>query len=204
MTAMTAMTTEPDPLPGDPTPPRRRHRTLRFGPGPEWSFAQVGAAAVASAGVLVYLGAFDRAVGGLPGIWWLLALVPLLTARWAGSAAPLALWALLLVLWLWQTPERSFSWWAVPAAAGLLTGHVAPALSAGVPAAGSFGAATLRRWARHCLVALGACAATAVAVAALLGRVDGVGAGAVGLVVGLLGLSGGLLWLRTSPPLTPE
>ncbi|MCU1537061.1 MAG: hypothetical protein JWP82_1412 [Humibacillus sp.] len=182
----------------------RRHRTLRFGPGPEWSFAQVGAAVAAAAGVLVYLGAFDRAVGGLPGIWWFLVLVPLVTARWSGSAGPLALWVLLLVLWFWQAPEGTFTWWSLPAAAGVITGHAAPALSAGSPAAASFPAATLRRWVRHGLVALAAAGATAVTVAALLGRVGGVGAGAVALVVGLFGLAAALVWLRTSPPLAPE
>jgi hypothetical protein len=181
----------------------RRH-TLRFGPGPEWSFAQLGAAAVASAGVLVHVGSLDLAVGALPGIWWFLALVPLLTARWSGSAAPLSLWTLLLLLWFWQTPEGTFSWWALPAAAGLLAGHAAPALSAGSPAAGSFGAATLRLWARRCLVALAAAGATAVAVAALTGRVTAEGPGAAGLVLGLAGVSGGLFWLRTSPPAERE
>ncbi|MEO7448775.1 MAG: hypothetical protein ABI336_10925, partial [Humibacillus sp.] len=147
--------------------PPRRHGTLRFGPGPEWSFAQLGAAGLASAGVLVYLGALDRALDGLPGIWWFLALVPLLAARWSGSAAPLSLWALLVLMWFWQTPEGTFSWWALPAAAGLLAGHAAPALSAGSPAAGSFGSQTLRLWAHHCVVAIAAAGVTALAVAAL-------------------------------------
>ncbi|HET7801197.1 MAG TPA: hypothetical protein VFL38_12300 [Humibacillus xanthopallidus] len=179
-----------------PSPHRRR--TLRFGTGPEWSFAQLGMTAVATGGVVVYLGALHRAVGGFDGVWWLLALVPLVLMPWPGSAAPLALWAVLLTGWFVLTPEGTFSWWALPAAAGAVAAHAAHALSATSPPAGSFTRATVRRWVRHCVVALSAACAVVVAVASLSSR--DLTIGAVGLVVGLLGVAAGLAWVRTSPP----
>jgi len=98
-----------------------------FGAGPEWSFAQLGATAVATAGVLVFLGALHRAVGGFDGVWWLLALVPVVSMPWAGSIAPLALWGVLLVGWFVLTPAGAYSWWSLVAAAGVVVGHAAPA-----------------------------------------------------------------------------
>ncbi|WP_404392851.1 hypothetical protein [Humibacillus xanthopallidus] len=189
-------------LPDAPSAAPQRRRTLRFGAGPEWSFAQLGATAVTTAGVLVYLGAMHRAVGGFDGVWWLLVLVPVVTMPWAGSAVPLALWVVLLVGWFVLTPEGTFSWWALVAAAGVIAGHAAPALSAASPPAGSFSRATVAQWSRHVLVALCAAGAVAVTVAALVGRE--LQLGAAGLVVGLLGLGAGLWWVRTSPPATPE
>lgn len=186
----------PPPPPAAPTSHRRR--TLRFGAGPEWSFAQLGVTAVATAGVVVYLGALHLAVGGFDGVWWLLALAPLVLMPWPGSAAPLALWAVLLIGWFVLTPEGTFSWWALPAAAGAVAAHAAHALSATSPPAGSFTTATVRRWVRHCLVALSASGAVVVAVAALSSRELTVGA--LGLVVGLAGMAAGLAWVRTSPP----
>jgi hypothetical protein len=184
-----------------PDAPRRR-RTLRFGAGPEWSFAQLATTAVATAGVLVHLGALHRAVGGFDGVWWLLALVPIVAMQWAGSAPPLALWGVLLVGWFVLTPAGTFSWWSLVAAAGVLVGHAAPALSAASPPAGSFGRVTVQQWMRHALAAYTAAVAVAATVAALSNR--DLQLGAVGLVVGLLGLAAGLWWLRTSPPATPE
>ena len=52
------------------------------------------------------------------------------------------------------------------------------------------------------LIALCAAGAVAVAIAALLGRE--LGMGGLGLVVGLVGVAGGLFWLRTTPPTPPE
>jgi hypothetical protein len=178
--------------------PSRRRRTLRFGAGPEWSFAQLGALAVATSGVLAYLGALHLAVGGFDGVWWLLGLAPVVMMPWSGSAAPLALWGVLLIGWFVLTPEGAYSWWSLPAAAGALAAHAAHALSASSPPAGSFTRATVRRWVRHGLVALCAAGAVLVAVAALSSR--DLTVGAVGLVIGLLGVAAGLLWLRTSPP----
>jgi len=157
---------------------------------------------VATAGVLVYLGALHRAVGGFDGVWWLLVLVPIVAMPWAGSAAPLALWGVLLVGWFVLTPAGTFSWWALVAAAGVIVGHAAPALSAASPPAGSFSRVTVQEWMRHVLVAFSAAGAVAVTVAALSSR--DLQLGAVGLVVGLLGLAAGLWWVRTSPPATPE
>ncbi|TQM58565.1 hypothetical protein [Humibacillus xanthopallidus] len=180
------------------SPPSRRRRTLRFGAGPEWSFAQLGVTGVATAGVVVYLGALHLAVGGFDGVWWLLALVPVALMPWSGSAAPLALWAVLLIGWFVLTPEGTYSWWALPAAAGAVAAHAAHALSASSPPAGSFTRATVQRWIRHCLVALCAAGAVVVAVAALSSR--DLTIGALGLVVGLAGVAAGLAWVRTSPP----
>ena len=104
--------------------------------------------------------------------------------------------------WFVLTPEGTFSWWALVAAAGVIAGHASPALSAASPPAGSFSRATVAQWARHGLVAFSAAGAVAVTVAALLGRE--LQLGAAGLVVGLLGLAAGLWWVRTSPPATPE
>lgn len=176
----------------------RRRRTLRFGAGPEWSFAQLGATAVATGGVLVYLGALHLAVGGFDGVWWLLALAPVVMMPWSGSAGPLVLWAVLLIGWFVLTPEGTYSWWSLIAAAGAAASHAAHALSAASPPAGSFTRATVRRWVRHGLVAVGAAVAVLVAVATLSSR--DLTVGAVGLVIGLVGVAAGLLWLRTSPP----
>jgi hypothetical protein len=176
----------------------RRRRTLRFGGGPEWSFAQVGAAATATASVIAYLGALHLAVGGFDGVWWLLVLAPVVLMRWSGSVGPLVLWGVLLIGWFVLTPEGAYSWWALPAAAAVVAAHAAHALSASSPPAGSFTRATLRRWLRHCLVALGVACVVMGAVAALSGH--GLGVGGVGLVVGLAGVVAGLLWVRTSPP----
>jgi len=154
--------------------------------------------AVATAGVVVYLGALHLAVGGFDGVWWLLALVPVVVMPWPGTAAPLALWAVLLTGWFVLTPEGTYSWWAVPAAAGAVAAHAAHALSATAPRAGSFTRATVLRWVRHCLVALSAAGAVVLAVAALSSR--DLTVGALGLVVGLLGVAAGLVWVRTSPP----
>jgi hypothetical protein len=157
---------------------------------------------VATAGVLVYLGALHRAVGGFDGVWWLLVLVPIATMPWSGSVVSLGLWGMLLIGWFLLTPEGTFSWWALIAAAGIIAGHAATALSAASPPAGSFSRATVHQWIGHALVALCAAGAVMVAVAGLSSRQLEVGA--VGLVVGLVGLAVGLWWVRTAPPSTPE
>lgn len=50
-----------------------------------------------------------------------------LLLRLNDSGAPLAFYALMLFGWLQLTPEGSFSWWSVMAAAGVTLGHAAAA-----------------------------------------------------------------------------
>lgn len=181
-------------------PPVRR--TVHFGAGPEWSLSQLGATGAAVGGVVVYLASLSLAAGGFDSLWWALAALPLLTMAWAGSAAPLLYWALLLYGWFTLTPAGSFSWWSLPAAAGLAVGHAATALSASSPPAGSFTARTARRWLRHTAIA----SAAAVPVALLAGLLAGRSLGLVqaAYVVGLGGLAVGLWLVRTNPPAPRE
>ncbi len=182
-----------------PTTSKTRHArwTLRIG-GPEWSTSQLGLAVAHVLGALVYLACLHRASGGFEGIFWALALVPLLTLSWAGSALPLAYWGLMLFGWFTLTPEGSFSWWSLPAAAGVAVAHAAAALGASVPPATQIGRPELLRWARS--TGLAAAAALPVgALAGLLADRDS-GAGPTALVVGVLGLAAAVLILRTEPP----
>ena len=182
------------------SPPVRR--TVHFGAGPEWSLSQLGATGAAVGGVLVYLASLSLAVGGFDSLWWALAALPLVTMAWAGSAAPLLYWSLLLYGWFTLTSAGSFTWWSLPAAAGLAVGHAATALSASSPPAGSFTSRTARRWARHTGVAVLA----AVPVAALAGLLAGHELGVVqaAYVVGLGGVALGLWVVRTNPPAPRE
>ena len=198
------------PAPADPSapplpamlavPPVRR--TIHFGGGPEWSLSQLGATGAAVSGVTVYLASLYLAVGGFDVAWWLLALLPLVTMGWTGSATPLLYWALLLYGWFTLAPSGSFSWWSLPAAAGAVVGHAAAALSASSPPAGSFTARTARRWARHTALAFAAAVPVAVLAGLLAGRSLGVVPAAY--VIGLGGVAVGLWALRTSPPTPSE
>lgn len=180
----------------------RTRRTVRFGAGTEWSLSQLGATGAAMGGVAVYLGSLSFAVGGFDGPWWALVLLPLVTMGWAGSAAPLAYWALLLYGWFTLTPAGSFSFWSLPAAAGIVVGHAATALSASSPGAGSFTARTARRWATHTALAFAAAVPVAVLAGALSGHALGLAPAAY--VIGLGGVAVGLWFVRTSPPLERE
>lgn len=173
-------------------------RTVHFGAGPEWSLSQLGATAAAMAGVLVYLGSLSRAAGGFDPVWWSLVLLPLLTMLWAGSAAPLLYWGLLLYGWFTLTAAGSFSWWSLPAAAGCAVGHAATALSASSPPGGSFTARTGRRWLRHTAIAFLSAVPVALLAGLLTGRSGAVSAAAY--VVGLLGVSVAVWLMRTNPP----
>ena len=177
-------------------PPVRR--TVHFGAGPEWSLSQLGATAAAVGGVVVYLASLSRAGGGFDSLWWALAALPLVTMAWAGSAAPLLYWALLLYGWFTLTPAGSFSWWSLLAAAGLAVGHAAAALSASSPPAGSFTSRTASRWVRHTAIASAAAVPVAVLAGLLAGR--SLGIVPVAYVVGLGGVAVGLWLVRTSPP----
>lgn len=173
-------------------------RTVHFGAGPEWALSQLGASVAAMGGVAVFLASLYLAAGGFDAIWWALVLLPLLTMAWAGSAAPLAYWALLLYGWFTLTPAGSFSWWSLPAAGGCIVGHAATALSASSPPSGSLTAATARRWARHTALACAAAVPVAVLAALLDGRSPGLVPAAY--LVGLGGVAVGLWLVRTSPP----
>jgi hypothetical protein len=176
---------------------------VRFG-GAEWSTSQLGLAVAHVLGALVYLVCLHRASGGFEGIYWVLALVPLLTLSWSGSALPLVYWGIMLFGWFTLTPEGSFSWWSLPAAAGVAVGHAAAALGASVPPETQLGRRELLRWAR----ATGLAAAAALPVGALAGLLAGRaggsgglgGSGPAALLVGVLGLAAGVLLLRTEPP----
>jgi hypothetical protein len=196
---MTVPAAPRQPGPHDVHPVRR---TLSFGSGPEWSLSQLGVTAAAMGGVLVYLVSLWLAAGGFDPVWWALVLLPLLTMMWAGSAAPLVYWGLLLYGWFTLTEPGSFSWWSLPAAAGCAVGHAATALSASSPPAGSFTARTGRRWLRHTAVALLAAVPVALLAGLLAGRSNPLSAAAY--VVGLLGVSIAIWLMRTSPPLEHE
>jgi hypothetical protein len=194
----------PEPIPHTAPEPRpapsrdKPHRTLRFGVGPEWSSAQLALGATSSTGAALYLVALHQAAGGFDPVFWALAAVPMLTLSLAGSGASLAYWALMLYGWFVLTDEASFSWWALPAAVGLLVSHTATALSASVPPAGMVATGSLHRWGRGVAVAVGAAAVVAVAAAALVGRP--LDAGSAAYVIGLLGLSAGIWLVRNNPP----
>lgn len=185
-----------DTAPMDVATPVRR--TLHFGTGPEWSLSQLGATAAAMGGVLVFLASLNLAAGGFAGPWWALVLLPLVTMGWAGSAAPLVFWGLLLYGWFSLTPDGSFSWWSLPAAAGCIVGHAATAAAASSPPAGSFTARTLRRWVSPTTVTFAA--AVPVAVLAGLLATRSLGPVAAAYVVGLGGVAAGVWLVRTSPP----
>ncbi|WP_076259425.1 hypothetical protein [Intrasporangium flavum] len=177
--------------------PHHARWTLRLG-GPEWSASQLGLAAAHALGALAYLVCLDHASGGFDGLFWILAAVPLLTLSWTGSALPLAYWGLMLFGWFTLTPEGSFSWWSLPAAAGVAVGHAAAALGASVPPATQVAPRELLRWTRW----TGVAAAAALPVGALAGVLAGHGdvGGPAALVVGVLGLAAAVLLLRTEPP----
>ncbi|MEW1955191.1 hypothetical protein [Terrabacter sp. NPDC080008] len=175
---------------------------MHFGAGPEWSLGQLGAAAAAMGAVLLFLAALYLAAGGFSAPWWALALLPLVTIGWAGSAAPLVYWGLMLYGWFTLTPAGSFSWWSLPAAAGCVIGHAATAAAASSPPAGSFTARTVTRWVRHAAVALLAAVPVAVLAGTLAGRA--LGPAPLASVLGLVGVALGLWLVRTSPPVDRE
>jgi hypothetical protein len=175
-----------------------RHRTVRFGAGPEWSVPQLLTTGVGTAGVALYLGSLYAAAGGFDGIWWLLLLLPGLTMSRAGSGVALAYWGLMLFGWVDLLPAGAYTWWSLPAAAGLLVSHAAVALSASTPPAGTFARASLVHWARAAAVAIAAAGAVALCAGALAGH--GFTGSAVAWVVGLTGVAAGVWMLRSNPP----
>jgi hypothetical protein len=181
-----------------PTPRRRFSWTLRFGGGPDWSSSQLAVTGAHVAGALVFLTALYRAAGGFDAIFWALAAVPVLTMSYAGAAAPLAFWGLMLYGWFYLSPAGSFSWWSLVAAAGVAIGHAAAAVSASAPPQTHIAAVEFRRWARW----TGIAAAAALPVGALAGLLVGRSTSLVPVatVVGLLGIAAGLFLLRTAPP----
>lgn len=186
-------------LPGPPAPVlTRTRRTLRFGVGPQWSPHQLALAALSTVGAAIYLAALHVVAPGLSALLWLLLLVPATTMSFAGSGLPLAFWGLLLFVWFVQVPTGSFTWWSLPAAAGLLLAHVSTALSATAPPSGSFTAAHFRRRARPAGVALLVTAVVAAVASWLAGH--GIPASPAAYVIGLAGIVVGLWLVRTNPP----
>ncbi len=180
-----------------PTRPKRIW-TFHFGGGPEWSLSQLALTGAQVGSVMVFLMAMDLGTGGFDGIIWALAIVPLLTMSWAGSAAPLVLWGLLVTMWFYLSPTGAFSWWSLLGAAAVAVGHAATALAATTPPEGQIAHEALLRWARHTGIAY----AAAIPVALLVGAVRDrdLAIGPVALVIGLLGLALGLWFVRSNPP----
>lgn len=182
--------------------PGRVWRTIRLGSGPEWSIEQFALAALSSAGVVIFVTCLHQAATGPIGFWWVEALLPLVLIGYAGSALPLALWAVLIWSWFVNVPTDSFTLWSVPAAAGIALAHAATALLATCPPGATFPRATIAAWSRAVLVAIGT--AGVVAGLATAARSASLGAGSAAYVVGLLGVGLGLLWLRGAPVDPPE
>ncbi len=181
---------------------RHRHRLIRFGTGAAWSSHQIALAAAGSAGAFVYLVALDQASGGFDPVFWALGFVPAFLLRLNASGAPLAYWALMLFGWFHLTPSGSFSWWAVPAAAGVLLGHVAAALSASAPPGVSLPGRVVHQWSLRALWALLAAVGTGLVAGLFRGQVDGLGA--VAQALGLGGLALGIALLRSTRPAPPD
>lgn len=177
-------------------------RTVRFGKGRPWSLPQLGLALAGVASAVVFLLSLQAASGGFDPLWWALAIVPLVTLGFAGSAAPLAFWGLMLTGWFLLTPSGSFSAWSVSAAIALVVGHAAAALSATTPPAGGFPVRVVRTWVGR--VVLAALTAPAVAVLAGALRSGGLEASPAAYVIGLGGLAVGVFLLRTEPPAQPD
>lgn len=179
-----------------------RRRMLRFGSGNTWSPHQLALAGGSSLGALLYLAALYAASDGFDSVYWLLAPMPALLLGVNNSAAPVVYWALMLFGWFYLTPSGSFSWWSVPAAMGVLLGHVAAALSATAPPQASFPGAVIRRWFWRTLLAAAAAVTVSAAASLLRGHVDAWGAAAQ--IVALLGLAGALVILRDADTDDPE
>ncbi|MDN5797630.1 MAG: hypothetical protein L0H79_18045 [Intrasporangium sp.] len=181
----------------------RRQRLVRFGTtGTDWSLHHLLLAAVATLGVALYLLALQGATGGKDAGWWLLTAVPLLTWSLSNSAAALALWSVLVVVWVNLTPAGSFTWWSLLAALGVTLSHAATALADSRPPWAYVGRATARGWLRPVVVAVAAATVVAVLAALLLGRAGGLSGAAY--VIGLAGLAAGVWALRTNPPQEPD
>jgi len=173
-------------------------RTVSFGRGGQWSVPQLGLALLGCVSAAVFLHSLTQASDGFDSLLWALVVVPLVTAAYAGSAAPLAFWGLMLASWFLVTPGGSFSLWSIPAGLALLVGHASAALAATTPPTGGFSARVLRRWLRP--VALAALAAPLLGILANAFSGDGLEASSAAYVIGLGGLALGVLLLRTEPP----
>ena len=180
----------------------RPQRFVRFGAGSDWSVHHLLLAGLATFGVALYLVALAGASGGMDAGWWLLLAVPLMTWSLSNSAAALALWTVLLVVWINLTPAGSFSWWSLLAAGGVTLSHAATALADSAPPWALVGRVTAREWLRWVAVGLAAATVAAGLAALLLGRTAGLSPAAY--VIGLLGLTVGLWALRTNPPESAE
>lgn len=191
------------PTPGRPeVAPPGRTRTIRFGTGPDWSMHQLGLAAAHTIGVAVFLAALHQASGGFALPYWLVLLLPPTTMVLAGSSLTLGLMLTLLYGWFLLTPAGSFTWWSVPAAAGLLLSHISVSWSASAPPATRWSGAPLRRRAHLALIAFGAAPVVAVGAAALAGR--RLGPNPTVYAIALAGVALGVLLTRANPPSPPD
>jgi hypothetical protein len=177
-------------------------RFLRFGAGPDWSRDHLLLALLAMAGVLLYLVALRLAAGSLDAGWWVLVIVPLLTWSLSGSAAPLILWAVLLIVWVNHTVAGQLSWWSVLGAAGAALAHGATALSDSGPPTWTLPAALVRHWLRWGALAVSSAALVAALATLLTGRTGVLSPAAYG--IGLVGLALAVWAVRTNPPQTPQ
>lgn len=166
-----------------------RLRLVRLGWSEEYGPEQVALAAVVSAAPSVFFAIVRLA--GSPVSWWWLVLAPagLLIVPRAESPWPLAVWALLLLVWVAQVPAP-FTWWSVPAALVVALSHTALTLLAGRPQAGRLAPETARRTVRRLGVVGGVTMGVAVLSQAVVA--SHVGGLVILVVVALLLLA---LWL---------
>lgn len=145
----------------------RPTRLLRLGRSDELAPHPATLAAVLVVAPVLFLGCAVLAGGRVSP--WLLVLAPvlLLLVPRAGSHLVLLLWAALGAVWLVQVPGP-FSWWALPAAASALFGHLAASLLSGSPTTVTWPASTRRRYLRRSVVVLAVTALVAALVQVVL------------------------------------
>ena len=171
--------------------PVRQLRLVRLGLSEEYGVPQLLLCAVVILAPVVFLVATILAGAGFT--WWFLVLTPLAAV---GAARPestghLALWVLLLVVWVGGVPGP-FTWWSVPAALAVAASHTALVLLGGRPTSGDLAVDTWSRVRRR----LGTVGAITVAVAVLAQLVRSIRVpGQVALaVMALVAVSAWLWW----------
>ena len=168
-----------------------RVHLVRLGLSDEYEPRQLAIAAVAMLAPMAFAGCLMLGGGGAT--WWWVVFLPAGAASvaYAETPAALVMWAVLLALWVAQVPGP-FTWWAVPAALALATGHTALTLLAGRPAAGGLARDTVRRTGRRLAVVAGAAAGVAVVTQAV--RAVALGGQVVLAVAALLTVAGWMAW----------
>jgi hypothetical protein len=183
-----------------PTPAgSRRVRLVRLGLSEEYGSAQIGLVTVVALAPLAFVVAMVLA--GSEFSWWLLVFTPLAALGAARPESPghLALWVLLLAVWVVGVPGP-FTWWSVPAALTVAVAHTGAVLLAGRPSSGDLAADT---WSRvRSRLGMVAGIVVGVAVLAQLVRSVRVPGQVVLAVLALLAVSI-WLWWGTRPAGTP-